>query len=118
MHEMSIASALVEQVLRIAAEENLSSIAEIELDVGALQLVVPEALDFAFKAASESTLAQGARLRQKEVPLMVHCRGCGTSYETEIHVYLCPQCGLADVEITAGRDIILRSLSGPENEPE
>ena len=116
MHEFSLASALIDQVLRIAERNGLERIDTVELDVGAMQMVVPEALDAAFAAVSEGTPAAGAMLKQCEVPAKARCRACGETYETTIDRYLCPHCGRADAEIVSGRDIILKSLTGPVRE--
>jgi len=114
MHEMSIATALVKQVLDLAKENALVRIERVELEVGALQLVVPEALDMAFKAASHDTPASGAVLHQEVIPVRARCRACGQDYVPDMDTsYQCDRCGVAEPEILAGRDIILRSLSGP-----
>ena len=116
MHELSIASALVRQALEVAGENNLARIEAIEVEVGVLQQVVPEALDLAFQAESQDTPAAGAVLRQVEVPMRARCRSCGHEYAPDIDCFQCDQCGRADPEIIDGRDIILKSLTGPERE--
>jgi len=116
MHEFSIAAALIRQVLDIAAQNDLERIEVVELEVGAMQMVVPEALEMAFAAMSEGTPAAGAVLKQEEVPARAECRSCKKSYNAGIDQYLCPHCGRADAEIVAGRDIILKSLTGPVRE--
>jgi hydrogenase nickel incorporation protein HypA/HybF len=112
MHEFSIASALMQQVLEAAKKNKIDRVQEVEIEVGALQLVVPEALEVAFEALAKDTPIQGARLVQKEKPILARCRGCDKAFSPELGLFTCPQCGKADVEIVAGRDIILLSLSG------
>jgi hydrogenase nickel incorporation protein HypA/HybF len=110
MHEMSIATALLEQLRRIAAEQQAARIVEVEVHCGVMQQVVPESLQLAFEAASTDTLAAGARLKIVETGLAARCRSCGEQFEAAIDNYLCPRCRTADVEIVAGRDIVLRSV--------
>lgn len=116
MHELSIATALIKQVLDVAGQNGLVKVEKVELEVGALQLVVPEALETAFSMVTEGTTAAGAVLVQREVPARARCRRCDHLFDPAIDFYLCPECGRADAEILAGRDIILSSLSGPVNE--
>ncbi len=116
MHEFSIATALIRQVLALADQHGLESIERVEIEVGTLQLIVPEALKTAFAALAEGTPAQGAVLEQKEIPLQARCRGCANIFEPAIDNFMCPLCSKADLKIIAGRDIILSSLSGPEKE--
>ncbi len=110
MHEMSIAMSLLEQVERIATDNHATHIAELEVRCGAMQQVVPDALIAAFAAASEGTRAAGAALHVVEVPLAGRCRGCGAEFAPQIDDFRCPTCGAADVELTAGTDIILQSV--------
>ncbi len=114
MHEMSIAEALVEQLVRIADENGMARIESVEIDVGAMQLVVPEALDLAFNLASEGTVAAGARLIQREMAVRAVCRSCGHEFAPEIGCYLCPECSLSDAAIVEGGEIVLRTVCGPE----
>ncbi len=118
MHELSIAAALVRQALDVARENNLARIEVLEVEVGVLQQVVPEALDLAFQAESRDTPAAGAVLRQVEVPMQARCRSCGHDFVPDIDCFQCDACGRADPDIVEGRDIVLKTLSGPERERE
>jgi len=110
MHEMSIATGLLESVLDAAAAHGAGRIEEVELHVGAMRLVVPEALEMAWSIVSEGTAAAGARLNLTEVPIKAKCRACGSVFTPEIGEFLCRRCGQADVDIVEGDDIILRSI--------
>jgi hydrogenase nickel incorporation protein HypA/HybF len=110
MHEMSIAASLVRELLGIVAERPGLRIVEVELHCGVMQQVVPEALRWAFEAASAGTPAQGARLKIVEQELAARCRGCGRDFAATIDNYQCPGCGRADVDLLAGRDIVLQSV--------
>jgi hydrogenase nickel incorporation protein HypA/HybF len=62
MHELGMATALVEQVEEIARREGAARIVRIELVVGDLSGVDREALEFVFPFAAERTAAEGAVL--------------------------------------------------------
>ena len=110
MHEMSIATGLLESVLDAAAAHGAGRIEKVELHVGAMRLVVPEALEMAWSIVSEGTAAAGARLNLKEVPVKAKCRACGNVFAPQIGEFLCRRCGQAVVDIIEGDDIILRSI--------
>ncbi len=116
MHEMAIASDLIRQVVDTAEQHKATRVREIELEVGAMRLVVLDALRLAFEAVTEGTVAEGATLTLVEIPPRAECRVCEHSFEPAIDCYLCPRCEKADVKIVAGNDIILRSLSCDTNE--
>jgi hydrogenase nickel incorporation protein HypA/HybF len=110
MHEFSLAAALVEQLQRIADERHVRRIVEVEVHCGVMQQVVSESLAMAFEAVSADTPAAGARLKIVVEELVVRCRACGSSFAAAIDNYLCPQCQTADVEVIAGRDVVLQSV--------
>jgi hydrogenase nickel incorporation protein HypA/HybF len=112
MHELSIATSLIEQVLEYAESGGLATVESVELEVGALMLIVPDALDLAFQAVCSGTLAEGAELKLMEVTARARCRDCGHEYAAAMHRYTCPECGQANAQIIAGQDIILKSMSG------
>ncbi|HPM22410.1 MAG TPA: hydrogenase maturation nickel metallochaperone HypA [Phycisphaerae bacterium] len=111
MHEFSIASALVDQLQRIAAEQRATRIIAVEVHCGVMQQVVPEALRLAFEATSTDTPAAGATLTIVEEGLVARCRACDVCYAAAIDDYACPRCRQADVELLAGRDIVLRTVT-------
>ncbi|MFH2001426.1 MAG: hydrogenase maturation nickel metallochaperone HypA [Planctomycetota bacterium] len=116
MHELSIATQLIRQVMEHAVQSRLVRIDEVELEVGALQMIVPDALDLAFQVLSKDTLAEGAVLRLVEVPLKAECRTCSRLFTATIESFQCPSCGQADAEIVMGREIILKSITGQVDE--
>ena len=111
MHEMSIAVSLIDRVLEAARPHGASRIEEIEVEVGVLRQVVFEALEMAFTAVSEGTLAEAAVLKLTEIPASAECRSCGHRFPVAVDQYLCPQCNRADVEIVGGDDIVLRTIT-------
>lgn len=110
MHEFTLATALVDQLLRIAAEHHATGVTSVEVRCGVLQQVEPESLRFAFEALVRETVAHGAELRIVPEPVAARCRACGREFAPGIDDYACPSCGRADAEVTAGRDVVLQSV--------
>jgi hydrogenase nickel incorporation protein HypA/HybF len=112
MHELTIASELLEQVLAAARRARVARVTAVEVRCGEARQVVPEALQAAFAALAEPTVAAGAELAVLETPLEARCRNCHGHFRARIDNYLCPRCGLADAELVAGDDIILQTVTG------
>jgi len=111
VHELSIAEELGRQIERLACEHNAKRVGVVEVETGALKLVEQEALREAFSAVGEGTVFEDARLEIRDTPGRARCRACGCEYGiASPHELLCPECGLADAEITQGNDIVLASL--------
>ncbi len=117
MHEMSIAEGLLTAVLDAADGCGATRVESIELDVGQMRLVVPEALQMAWQVITDGTIAAGSELVVTEVPMTATCRECGREFAPHIDDYLCPDCGHADVDIVAGDDIILKSVVCDRQQP-
>ncbi|MEU6586112.1 hydrogenase maturation nickel metallochaperone HypA [Nocardia sp. NPDC046763] len=106
MHEMAITQSVIDAVGEHAAGRTVHSVT---LEIGALCAVVPDALRFCFELAAEGTVAAGARLDIHLVPGTARCRACGRDFVLPDPVLLC-RCGSADVEVTAGRELRIRSM--------
>jgi hydrogenase nickel incorporation protein HypA/HybF len=108
MHELSIADAVV----RIAcAHADGRRIEIVELKVGHLRQVVPDALAFAFTLVAEGTEAEGAALMMEEVPAAGVCRECGAESELPGFPLACARCGSLDVELVRGEELLVDSLT-------
>ena len=110
MHELSLAMALVEQVLRVKEEQHASAIVSIKLSMGALAGVNREAFAFAFPLAAEGTGAEHAKLEIEEVAAEVTCDACGQRSTPGLMHMRCTACGSTQVRITAGRDFLVKSV--------
>jgi hydrogenase nickel incorporation protein HypA/HybF len=107
VHELSIAEAVVAIVERHAAGR---TVRRVELRVGYLRQVVPDALTFAFELITEGTRLEGAELVIEEVPARARCRGCAAETEMEWFPLACGQCGGLDVELVAGEELLVDAL--------
>ena len=116
MHELSIALAIVEQVAPIAREHRARRVLSVTVSVGRLSGVDGDSLSLAFPLAAEDTVAAGARLVVEAVPARARCRACGREFEPDFVALVCEGCGSPDVEISGGRDLLLKSVEIDEEE--
>jgi hydrogenase nickel incorporation protein HypA/HybF len=106
VHEMAITQSVVDAVCEHAAGRRVHSV---KLEVGALCAVVPDSMQFCFELATQGTLADGARLDLDVQPGAARCRTCGSQFDLPDLILLC-QCGSADVEVLAGRELKILSM--------
>ena len=110
MHELSIATALVDQVCEHAAGRGAERVAKISIRMGVLSGVV-KALYFCFPAASRNTLCDGAILHIDEVPLTVLCTFCReVKKPAALYNFRCPDCGRPTPKVLTGREMQLVSI--------
>jgi len=110
MHELSLATALVEQAVRIKNEQKASGIVSITLSLGRLSGVNREAFTSVFPLVAEGTEAEHATLVIEEVEAAVTCDACGKTTKPERMFMHCSACGSTRVRITAGRDFMVKSI--------
>ena len=113
MHELSIAEAVVAVVERHAAGR---TVRKVELKVGFLRQVVPDALTFAFTLVTEGTRLAGAELGIEEIPARGRCRGCGAETVMDWFPLQCGKCGALDVELVAGEELLVDALELDEDD--
>ncbi|MDP8214727.1 MAG: hydrogenase maturation nickel metallochaperone HypA [Candidatus Euphemobacter frigidus] len=112
MHEWAIADNLVKLVAAAARREDLESVSKVVIRVGALQQVVPETLEMAFRMMAEETEIAGARLKIEPVLLKLRCRNCQTITTGNDFVFTCQKCGGVDLEIISGKELYIDYMEG------
>lgn len=110
MHEMSIVTALLEEVGRHAADHPGQRVVAVRLRVGALRQVIPEWLQFCFVMATRETEFAGAELYIETVPARARCRQCNRLFAVEDSWFECPDCAMPGGELVQGDELELVSL--------
>jgi hydrogenase nickel incorporation protein HypA/HybF len=111
MHELAVAQGLLDIVEQEARPYGGARVIRVQIRIGKLSTVVPDALRFAFEAVTRGGIAEGASLEIEEVPLAIRCHVCEKDFIVEEDPFMiCPQCGAADVEMISGRELEIRSM--------
>ena len=110
MHELSLMEAVRDQALEQANRHGGGRIVAINLRIGSLAGVEPEALRFAFTVVMAGTIAEQARLVIEAVPAVCFCGPCAQPFPAAGGDCECPRCGAISLELLQGRELELRSL--------
>ena len=113
MHEAGLMQNVLEMSLERAKAHNAARIEAINIKIGVLAGVVPDALEFAFEAMKKGTMAENARLNVDYAPVVCWCRGCEKEFKPEDFSSICPACGKNDIEIRSGLEMNLISIEVP-----
>ena len=106
MHELSITQSVVEAVTERTGS---AAVVSVRLRVGRLAGVVPDAMRFCFELVTAGTPLEGAVLEFDRPEGRGRCRTCGAEFALLDPVLLC-DCGSADVEVLAGRELAVASV--------
>ena len=110
MHEVSIIESMLDIAFNQAKSQGANQIHQLNLRVGAISGVVPEALQFAFSSCTKGTIASDAKLEIEWVKAVCYCPQCHAEFTPHDWVYVCPRCERLTHEIRQGRELQLVSL--------
>lgn len=106
MHELSVTQSVVDAVTARTGGERVS---KVYLQIGKLSGIVPDSVRFCFELIAADTPLAEASLEIDEPMGRAHCERCGDDFDLDVLIPLCP-CGSADVRITAGEELLIRSV--------
>ena len=109
MHELGVASEILEVALSEADRQAAKKVTSIRLRVGVLRAIEPENLSFLFEHLARGTAAEGAFLEIVEEPVRIECEACGVS-EARTFTLECPKCQGSGVSVTGGDSLSILSL--------
>ncbi len=110
MHELAVTESIVEIACRHAKRAKAKRILRINLVIGDLSSIVDESVQFYFDFVSQDTLAQGAELTFRRIPVELVCGACGHRWNPPDADWVCPQCGEREGRVTAGREFYVESI--------
>jgi len=110
VHELSVCSALLDQVERIAREKNALSVSRIVLRLGPLSGIEPRLLQRAYPLAAAGTIAEHAELSIAAAEVVVRCSRCGEESTVPPNRLLCKTCGDFRTHLISGDELLLQSI--------
>ena len=119
MHELSIASGLVEKLLQFSSENPDKKIVEVRLAIGEFSHIEEEQLRFCYQAVITETPLQGSTLTIEKIEAAVQCPHCSYRgrpkylddliFDKPVATLQCPACGKA-AEIVEGDECEIKSV--------
>ena len=110
MHELAVTQRMLDIALEKAGAARATRVIKINLVIGEMASVVDDCVQFYFDFLSQDSIASGATLSFKRIPMQVRCRRCQHSFTPTQPPWSCPQCQQWDVEITGGQEFYLDSI--------
>lgn len=104
---------MIDTLTEVGAENGLTSIARVTLDLGEVSGVLPDYLLDCWRWAADRTdLLRGAELDIQRIDAVTVCNACGRTYGTIAHGKVCPHCGSPDTVLLRGLEIEIREIEG------
>ncbi|MFU0507135.1 hydrogenase maturation nickel metallochaperone HypA [Pseudaminobacter sp. NGMCC 1.201702] len=117
MHELTIASSLIDLAHDHASKHGGARVTDMHVRLGAM-CGIARSLYFCFGPATRGTLCEGAKLHIEEVPLTIFCDSCGEARSPISFSNLrCPDCGRPSRKVLSGREMELTHIGLEEEAP-
>jgi hydrogenase nickel incorporation protein HypA/HybF len=112
VHEFSIVMGMVNEVTRIAGENNALKVTSLNLKIGRKSGIVIDSMKFAFDAVKlEYPLLTSAELLIEEIPLIYKCNDCEKKFETDdIFFPPCPYCKSFNLKLLSGEEVDIAKM--------
>ena len=110
MHEIGIASSILETVDAEARKRPGEKIVAVGLRIGELSSISRDALTFAFEALTRETPWENLKVEIEWCPRRQKCFGCGKEFIIVDYEMTCPNCGDARSACVSGTELDIAYL--------
>ncbi|MBK5259724.1 MAG: hydrogenase maturation nickel metallochaperone HypA [Thermoanaerobaculia bacterium] len=105
MHELSIASSIIETVRGEIASRPGRRATAVGVRIGALAAIDADALRFGFDAIVKDSDLEPLRIDIEQIDRRQRCLDCSTEFETDRYTLTCPACGSLRGACIAGEEL-------------
>lgn len=112
MHELGVVFHVIKKVEEVAAENGLTEIKSVTLEVGEVSTVIEDYLRKCWKWSIEkkSVLLKETELLVEKIPAITYCEGCKETYATVEHGKICPHCGSGETYLIQGSEFSIKEI--------
>ena len=111
MHELGVVFHIINEVEKVASENNVTKVNKITLEVGEVSTIV---IDY-FKECFDWAKAKSEYLKECELNLIVlqalsYCEDCQNSYSTTKYGKICPNCQSKHTYLITGDQVSIKDI--------
>lgn len=110
MHELGVVMEVVKAVEKVAAEQRLTEIETLVLQIGELSSMIPRYVEACFPVAADGTILQNTKLEIEILPGNGLCKDCSKVFNLLQSKQLCPYCGGRRWELLGGREFYIKEI--------
>lgn len=111
MHELGVVFHVIDSVKKLAAENEVSHVSAVTLEIGEVSGVVHDQLRDCWNwAVTRHEIMNGCEVIIETIPAVTHCDGCDSDYPTVAHGKICPNCGSEATWLKQGREFAIKEM--------
>lgn len=119
MHELSMTTQIIENVLEEAKRHRAKKVTEVRLIIGKMTFLGTEQIRFSYKILTEDNIMKGSKLIIEEKDGAIECQNCGykgkvqltddPAYHIPLPTLKCPNCSKV-AKIVEGKECMIKSI--------
>lgn len=119
MHEFSMATQIVENVLEEAKRNDAKKVAEVHLVIGKMTFLGVDQIRFSYGVLVKDSIMKDSKLIIEEQDGVIQCSSCGfkgpisieddPAYHIPVPTLKCPKCG-KEAKIVEGKECTIKSI--------
>ena len=111
MHELGVVFHIMDNLEKVAKENQVEKINKVTLELGEVSTVIESYLQSCWKwAAAKRDLFAEADLIVEPIPAVTLCEDCGETYPTVEHGKICPHCGSDRTYLLQGSEFNIKEI--------
>lgn len=114
MHELGLVFQVIDRVTEVAAENHVTKIERLVLEIGAASYVVPMFIEEVYADACKGTVLEGSRLEIETIPAIGLCRDCRRQFDLMQFEGRCPRCGKQEFDVLSGKEFLIKEIVVPD----
>ena len=111
MHEMGIVLHMVKTLNETAADNDLTRIGKVTLEVGEVSGIMTDLFTDCFDYFKvKHPVLTGCTLVLETIPAVTWCNSCKKTYETVRYGKTCPYCGSGETWLLTGNECVIKEI--------
>lgn len=112
MHELGMVFSIIDTIEQVGAENSLTKVTEVTLEVGEVSGIVPQFLTECWGwSVKKSPLLDGSELKIEIIPAVTYCEDCGKTYPTVEFAKVCPHCHSEKTYLAVGNELNIKDIT-------
>ena len=111
MHELGIIVHVAKTLEEVAAENDVTKIGAVTLEIGEVSGIVPEYLTDCWEYyRKKMPLIEESVMKIEMLPAVTYCTACEAEYETVKYGKKCPHCGSDETYLLRGNECNIKEI--------
>ncbi|PKM73572.1 MAG: hydrogenase nickel incorporation protein HypA [Firmicutes bacterium HGW-Firmicutes-16] len=110
MHELSVCFEVVRTLEELVAENGLTEVQSVTLEIGELSSMIPKYMEECFPAAVDGTIFERTKLEIEVIPGLGRCNSCSHMYQLLPVNGVCPECGEKNFSVISGTAFNIKEI--------